>query len=314
MICKLKEVIDYSNEEVLVQGYPHFGFHDIEGNKYILNYDNHWIAKIENDDVVFTIGKINPFHDVEHFSIEIENPKFLDGSERSKILFNGNKKVYRFDMKTKKLQLIIDGDDYNFDEIGNCVYDKYKHIWINEIRACKIYHFDYDGKLIEVLGDGTGFNKDTVSFTDVRFNWMYDLRKDNEGHILVLDSKNYALRKIDVDKKMVSTIAGTGQSGYSGDGDQAKHCQFGGDETAFFDGPWSMSVDEMGHIYIGDTQNHVIRVIDPETGLIHTLKIRENDEVKNIQIPLICSMDYHEGILYVPDYEGPLFLIDVKRS
>ena len=81
-----------------------------------------------------------------------------------------------------------------------------------------------------------------------RFNWIYDLRRGPEGNIYILDSKNYAVRKIDIDKETVELIAGTGKPGYTGDGGDAKDATFGGNKESYFDGPWSLSLDEGEYI------------------------------------------------------------------
>ena len=46
---------------------------------------------------------------------------------------------------------------------------------------------------------------------------------------------------------------------------------FGGDPTARFDGPISLSLDEVGNVYVGDRFNHVVRMIDAVTGTISTI-------------------------------------------
>ncbi len=86
---------------------------------------------------------------------------------------------------------------------------------------------------------------------------------------------------------------------------------FGSDTSARFDGPISLSLDEEGNIFIGDRQNHVVRMIHAKTNMIETIagsfksvKGKKNDvEEKNpfrLNLPEISSMDYYDGCLFVP--------------
>ncbi len=158
----------------------------------------------------------------------------------------------------------------------------------------------------------------------MRFNWVYDLRRGPDGSIFVLDSKNYALRVIDVESRSVRTLAGDGTPGYSGDGGDARNATFGSDPTAAFDGPISLSVDEAGNAYVGDRFNHVVRMIRRDTGIISTIAGRvdataesgndpaERDPLR-LNLPEISSMDQDGGRLFIPtdlaDDSGDLVIL-----
>lgn len=64
--------------------------------------------------------------------------------------------------------------------------------------------------------------------------------------------------------KRLFTISGTGFLGYTGDGGLAINAIFGGNSNVYLDGPWSISVDEDCNIFVGDTQNYVVRLIDSQ--------------------------------------------------
>jgi hypothetical protein len=196
--------------------------------------------------------------------------------------------------------------------MGNCVVDDEGCIWVNEVTGCRLWRFDSAGRAAEVLGDGTpGFRSDPVPFAEARFNWIYDIRRGPAGTILVLDSRNYALRVVDPARRCVTTVAGDGRPGYEGDGGDARHARFGGDPAAKFDGPISLSVDESGNAYIGDRFNHVVRMIEGATGVISTIAGtpkaddgRANDrdarDPLRLNLPKISSMDSHDDRLFVP--------------
>ena len=160
-----------------------------------------------------------------------------------------------------------------------------------------------------------------MPFDQVKFNWIYDLRLSPDGNIYVLDSKNFAVRRIDKDNKVVTTVAGTGKPGYTGDGGDAVSATLGSKAGEYFDGPLSMALDEDGNIYIGDTQNHVLRMVTKTGNIITTIagkrKIqphkRNNPEEKDplaLNLPYICSLDYYNKCLFVPEWDGDLVILE----
>ena len=74
---------------------------------------------------------------------------------------------------------------------------------------------------------------------------------------------NQVVRRIDARTRIITTFAGTGKKGYTGDGGPAAQ--------ATLDSPHSIQFGPDGTLYICDVANHVIRAVDPHTGLIRTL-------------------------------------------
>jgi len=102
------------------------------------------------------------------------------------------------------------------------------------------------------LSDGAGSN---ASFHMPQHMAYHD------GAVYVADTVNHAVRRIDVSTRMVTTIAGTGTAGFSGDGGPA--------EAAELDTPQGVGVDADGRVYIADSENHVVRRVDTD-GTIDT--------------------------------------------
>ena len=221
-------------------------------------------------------------------------------------------RLYRIDVERMRADLLVDGHAIGMVDMGNCVVDAAGTVWVNEVTGCRVWRFDASGRVVAVLGTGQpGFQRDSVDFDAVRFNWIYDIRRGPDDSIYVLDSRNFALRVIDIAARRVVTIAGNGTSGYSGDGGDAREATFGSDPTTRFDGPISLSVDELGNAYIGDRQNHVVRMLERASGTISTIAgshvaddARANDPAerhpRRLNLPQISSMDYHGGRLFVP--------------
>lgn len=111
-----------------------------------------------------------------------------------------------------------------------------------------------------VAGTGTaGFQGDGGTATQARLNGPLGLTLDSAGNLYIADSGNHVIRK--VSQGVISTVAGNAIEGFSGDGGQAT--------AASLDTPEGVAVDRNGLIYIADTFNNRVRVVN-QSGVIQT--------------------------------------------
>src|ERR1022692_533431 len=89
------------------------------------------------------------------------------------------------------------------------------------------------------------------------------LAVDGSGDIYIADDKDNVIRKVAAAAGVITTVAGNGAAGYSGDGGPAT--------SAKLDQPYAVAVDGPGNIYIADTANNVIRKVAAATGIITTV-------------------------------------------
>ena len=115
------------------------------------------------------------------------------------------------------------------------------------------------GIITTVAGNGTAGNSgDGGLATSAKLNDpSLGIALDAAGNIYIADDGNNKIRKVTKSTGIISTIAGTGANGYSGDGGPAT--------LATFDGPEGVALDAAGNIYISD-ENNVIRKINAATG------------------------------------------------
>jgi len=309
------KIIHFGPGDFVKNGQSHFGFHDRNGNHYAISHQKHFLGLVgENDRLEWTAAAHQIFEETPNIAANLNYPMYIDNLPDNTLIVSnfGDAHLYRIDLGRKKAELFADGSKIGMKDAGNCVVDNEGHVWVNEVKGCKIWRFDSTGKPVLTLGDGTpGFQSGSTDFGKARFSWIYDIRRGPDGNIYVLDSRNFAVRVIDLKHRTVHTLAGTRKPGYEGDNGDALNATFGSDPAERFDGPISLSLDEEGNIFVGDRQNHVVRIIHKKSGTIRTIAgnhnsakgISNNPEEKDplkLNLPEISSMDYHNGQLFIP--------------
>lgn len=97
--------------------------------------------------------------------------------------------------------------------------------------------------------------------TKASLNMPHEIQFDSAGNIYLAERDNHVVRKVDAKSGVISTLAGTGSPGFSGDGGAATHAQLRQ--------PHSIAVDpRRSRLLICDIGNHRVREVDLETGII----------------------------------------------
>jgi len=134
-------------------------------------------------------------------------------------------------------------------------------LWFCEYSGQRIRKIKADGTIHTVAGSGErGYTGDGGPALEASFNLPHEIRFDAGGNLYVADMANHAIRRIDARTGIVTTVAGTGQRGYDGDDGPAT--------AARLSSPHSIQFGPDGLLYICDIGNHVIRRLDPRTGII----------------------------------------------
>lgn len=106
-----------------------------------------------------------------------------------------------------------------------------------------------------------GFSGDDGPASQAQLNYPKGMAADGEGNIYIADRNNNRIRKVDKDG-IITTIAGNGAAGYSGDNGPATAAQL--------QSPAGITLDGDGNLYIADSGNHRIRKVSPD-GIITTI-------------------------------------------
>jgi streptogramin lyase len=136
-------------------------------------------------------------------------------------------------------------------------------LYICDCDALYLRKIGKDGKVSIVAGNGTrGYSGDGGPATSAQLSDPYEVRFDRTGDIYFVEMKNNVVRKVDHATGVISTVAGIGKPGFSGDGGPAN--------TAQLNQPHSIQFDSHGDLYICDIANARIRKVDMKTGTIST--------------------------------------------
>ena len=143
------------------------------------------------------------------------------------------------------------------DALGNLyIADQYNNA-VREVVAST-------GKIRDVAGNGTeGYTGDGGLATSATLAMPYGVFGDAAGNVFIADSGNNVIREVAAATGTISTVAGNGTAGYTGDRGPATSAQL--------NGPFGVFVDRAGDIYIADSGNNAIREVVAATGLIKTV-------------------------------------------
>ena len=126
----------------------------------------------------------------------------------------------------------------------------------------RIRKVDTNGIISTLAGtNGRAYSGDGSLAVNANLNYPANIALDTLGNLFIADSGNNRIRKVD-GGGIITTVAGTGVAGYSGDGSLAVNAKLSS--------PSGVALDSRGNMYIADTGNNRIRLVNP-AGVISTL-------------------------------------------
>lgn len=263
---------------------PHHLTVDPLGNIYITEYGANKIRKITVSNGIITtiagtgVGGKDAILDGSPLIARLNTPHGLtvDSSGNVFIADTSNHRIRKYNMFTESIVTIVgtgqgfSGDngpaiDAQLNQPIDVALDSFGNIYIADSFNNRIRMVNMNTKIITTIA-GTGvseFSGDAGPAIDANLNKPRGVIIDLSGNILISDSGNHRIRKIDASTKKITTIAGTGESGFSGDTGSAI--------DAKLRNPVGLKLDSLGNIYIADYENNRIRKIDASTKKITTI-------------------------------------------
>ena len=250
---------------------------DDSGNLYIAVALNHRIHRVDSSGTITTVagtgesgfsGDNGPAVDAR---LSFPHGVAVDGA--GNLYISGNHRIRRVDPSGIITTVAGTGergfsgdngpavDAQLYYPIGLAV-DGAGNLYVADSRNDRIRRVDPAGTITTVAGTGErGLNGDGGPAVDAQLNLPRDLAADGAGNLYIADRANHRLRRLDP-SGTITTVAGTGERGFSGDGGPAA--------AARLDSPDAVAVDGAGNLYIADIGNHRIRRVDP-SGTITTV-------------------------------------------
>ena len=138
-------------------------------------------------------------------------------------------------------------------------------LYFCEVDSGRVRRLDMNTRLLStVAGNGEkAYRGDGGLALDASFSAPHEIRFDTHGNLYIVSRDSHSVRRIDKSSGLVSTVAGTGEPGFSGDSGLAKAAQLRQ--------PHSIAFDARGDLLICDIGNSRLRRIDMSSGIISTL-------------------------------------------
>ncbi|MFP6582923.1 MAG: hypothetical protein VCD00_10260 [Candidatus Hydrogenedentota bacterium] len=252
---------------------------DSVGNLYIADNGNRRVRKVTRDGIVHTVagtGKSRPQEDdlpaletnlVGAYGIAV------DSKDNLYVLNRRHSKIYRIGPDGIAHTIVGTGEKgFNGDGIlankamiswpNHLVENVQGELIIADSGNYRIRVVGKDGIIRTIGGTGEkGFSGDGGPATEARISGASAIAIDREGNIYFADFSNHRIRKIAKDG-IITTVAGTGNPAYNGEGLRATEANIGE--------PCGVAVDDDGILYIGDQVNNRVRSV-AKNGLMFTV-------------------------------------------
>jgi GT2 family glycosyltransferase/DNA-binding beta-propeller fold protein YncE len=206
------------------------------------------------------------------------------------------------------------------DTPGGVVVGPNGDVYIADSNNDVIRRVNRNGDIEPVAGNhdlGTGFSGDNGPAIVAQLDTPDGVAIAPDGDLIVADSHNDRIRRVDRPTRVITTIAGSGENGYDGDAKPAIE--------AALNTPSAVAAAANGDIYIADTLNYRVRVIEAKTGLIHTVagdgSPGEGQNVgdggpataAHLNMPSDVAIDPRNGDLYIADmHHNRIRKVDAK--
>jgi sugar lactone lactonase YvrE len=144
------------------------------------------------------------------------------------------------------------------------VFDSAGDLYFAETANDVVREVDTTGRITTIAGSGTqGFAGDNGLAIAASLDSPQGLALDTGNNLYIADTHNHRIRRLNLATGIITTVAGTDVSGFSGDNAAAA--------TAQLNLPTALALDTANNLYLADTGNHRIRRIDAATGIISTI-------------------------------------------
>jgi len=258
---------------------PHGVAVDASGNIYIADTYNHCVRKVDTSGIITTVagdgtrGYSGDGGPAVQAKLYYPRGVAVDASGNIYIADMWNHCIRKVDTSGIITTVAGDGTQGYSGDGGPADQAKLRYpcgvavdgsgsIYIADAWNHCIRKVDTGSSITTLAGDGTyGYSGDGGPADQAKLRYPHGVAVDGSGSIYIADTYNHCIRKVDT-SGIITTVAGNGTEGYSGDGGPA-------DQAKLYN-PFRVTVDRSGNLYIADTFNHSIRKVDTN-GIITTV-------------------------------------------
>ena len=161
------------------------------------------------------------------------------------------------------------------------------------------------GLITTIAGTGTGgYNGDNIAATSAEVSNPYEIAVDGLGNVFISDTGNHRIREVSAATGIITTVAGTGTGGYSGDNGAATSAEIAN--------PRGIAVDATDNLYIADYGNQRIRKVS-NTGIITTVAGNGSGGYNGDDI-VATSAELNTPLGVAVDAAGDLYIADAGNN
>jgi sugar lactone lactonase YvrE len=252
---------------------------DAFGNLFIADTDNQRIRKVDTNGIITTVagnGRASYSGDnnaATNATLDYPSGVAVDASGNLFIADTDNSAVRKVDTSGIITTVAGDGQEGYFGDGGpatsaklefpsGVAVDTLGNLFIADYYGERIRKVDTNGIITTAAGNGIGgYSGDGGPATNADLYYPQSVAVDASGNLFIADSNNRRIRKVDANG-LITTVAGDGTFGYTGDGGAATNAEL--------DDPYGVAVDAFGNLFIADSGNQRVRQVMP-AGAGHSL-------------------------------------------
>ena len=299
---------------------------DADDNLYIADLSNHCIRRVDavTGEITTVAGTGVQGYNGDGIAATLAQLSYpfaiaLDGTGNLYIADSTNHRVRRVDKVTGLISTIAgngtagSGGDggaataAQMREPIDLAFDSSGHLLIADLRSPQIRKVDgVTGNISTVAGTGTlGYNGDGIPATTADLYHPSGVALAPDGDLLIGDTGNDRIRRVDAVTGLIATFAGNGVRGFSGDGGAATSAQIAYSTGITFDG--------VGNLFIADQDNHRVRRVDASTGVISTIAGTGTNGFSGDGGPAVSAQLYYPYDVAF-DSKGHLYIVDPNND